>query len=94
MANDKTSTILIRGTHPENRLQQARKKAMIRQKGVAKFLSCDVRTVQRYEAGVQFPTMSQLMLLRKLFHCELVDLFPADDTSQACSRLEQNEGDP
>lgn len=51
----KQMTARVGGGHPENPLQQARIKAGVSQEKIAEELSRDIRTIQRYEAGEQFP---------------------------------------
>ena len=64
------------GSHPENPLQQARIIARVSQEQIAEALSCDSRTIQRYESGEQFPTQDVLLKMRDYYSCELADLFP------------------
>ena len=52
-------TVRVGGGHPENPLQQARIKAGVSQEEIAEELSRDPRTIQRYEAGEQFPDCSR-----------------------------------
>ena len=66
------------GDHQENPLQQARIRAGYTQKQTAKALSCDIRTIQRYEAREQFPTQDVLMKMSACYSCEIADLFPKD----------------
>ena len=65
----------VGGTHPESPLQRARVNAGISQDAVADALDCDIRTVQRYEAGEQSPTQQMLLIMKDLFKCEIADLF-------------------
>lgn len=65
----------VGGTHPESPLQRARVKDGISQDTVAGALDCDIRTVQRYEAGDQSPTQQMLLIMKDLFKCEIADLF-------------------
>jgi len=67
----------VSGGHPENRLQQARIRSGITQEQAAEGLCCDVRTLQRYEAGEKFPPQNQLLRMMELYHCGPADLFPA-----------------
>ena len=67
------------GGHPENRLQQARIRAGVSQKKIAEVLACDPRTIQRYEAGEQFPTLPALQKMRACYGCSIADLFPKDE---------------
>ena len=66
------------GGHPENPLQQARVKAGISQEQIAEDLSCDIRTIQRYEAGEQFLDWSELLRMKVSYSCEFADLFPEE----------------
>lgn len=66
------------GGHPENPLQQARIKAGVSQEEIAEALACDIRTIQRYEAGEQFPDWNELLKMKACYSCEFADLFPAD----------------
>ena len=52
-------TVRVGGGHPENPLQQARIKAGVSQEKIAEELSRDIRTIQRYEAGEQFPDWNE-----------------------------------
>lgn len=70
--------VRIGGGHPENPLQQARIRAGISQDQIAEDLSCDIRTIQRYEAGAQFPDWNELQKMRSRYSCEFSDLFPED----------------
>ena len=70
--------VLVGGGHPENRLQQARIKAGVTQEQIAEILSCDTRTIQRYEAGVLSPNQHTLAVMRRYYGCQLADLFPED----------------
>ena len=74
----KESKRKVGGTHPESPLQCARIKAGVSQDEVAKALDCEIRTVQRYEAGKQSPTQEMLLIMKDLFHCEIADLFPKE----------------
>ena len=64
------------GIHYENRLQQARVKSGVTQQEAAEALDCGVRTLQRYEAGRQFPTQDKLMIMAKEYRCDISALFP------------------
>lgn len=66
----------VGGRHPDNPLQQARIKAGVSQERIAEYLSCETRTIQRYEAGEQYPTQDTLLKMLDCYHCELADLFP------------------
>ncbi len=66
------------GGHPENPLQQARLKAGVAQYQIAEDLSCDIRTIQRYEAGEQFPDWNELLKMKVRYSCEFADLFPEE----------------
>lgn len=46
------------------------------QEEAAEAFSCDVRTIQRYEAGEQFPGQVILLKMRKQYGCSYVELFP------------------
>ena len=65
----------MRGAYPENPLQRARRKANISQEEAADKLSCDTRTLQRYEAGRQQPKLDTIKKMAKLYECEIADLF-------------------
>lgn len=67
----------IGGKHITSPLQQARIKAKMTQKEAAKVISCDVRTLQRYEAGTLFPTQDVLMRMKVCYSCRIADLFPS-----------------
>ena len=67
------------GGHPENPLQQARIKAGVSQEEIAEELARDIRTIQRYEAGEQFPDWNELLKMRALYSCEFADLFPGEE---------------
>ena len=45
-------------------------------KKIAEELACDIRTIQRYEAGEQFPDWNELLKMRSCYSCEFADLFP------------------
>ena len=45
----------VSGGHPENHLQQIRIKSGITQEQAAEYFGYDVRTLQRYESGKEFP---------------------------------------
>ena len=66
------------GGHPENPLQQARIKAGVSQEKIAEELSRDIRTIQRYEAGEQFPDWNELLKMKVRYSCEFADLFPEE----------------
>lgn len=74
----KKTPIRVCGGHLENPLQQARVKAGVTQYQIAEDLSSDVRTIQRYEAGEQFPNWSELLKMKLRYSCEFSDLFPED----------------
>ena len=67
------------GGHPENPLQQARIKAGVSQEEIAEELARDIRTIQRYEAGEQFPDWNELLKMRTRYSCEFADLFPGEE---------------
>ena len=71
-------TVRVGGGHPENPLQQARIKAGVSQEKIAEELSRDIRTVQRYEAGEQFPDWNELLKMKVRYSCEFADLFPEE----------------
>lgn len=71
-------TARVGGGHPENPLQQARIKAGVSQEKIAEELSRDIRTVQRYEAGEQFPDWNELLKMKVRYSCEFADLFPEE----------------
>ena len=62
----------------ENPLQQARIKAGVSQDQIAEDLSCDIRTIQRYEAGEQFPDWDALVKMKIRYSCEFAELFPEE----------------
>ena len=66
------------GGHPENPLQQARIKAGVSQEEIAEELARDIRTIQRYEAGEQFPDWNELLKMKARYSCEFADLFPEE----------------
>lgn len=68
----------VGGGHPENPLQQARIKAGVSQEKIAEELSRDIRTIQRYEAGEQFPDWNELLKMKVRYSCEFADLFPEE----------------
>ena len=74
----KNISVRVCGGHPENPLQQARLKAGVSQDQIAEHLSCDIRTIQRYEAGVQFPDWNELLKMKVCYSCEFADLFPEE----------------
>lgn len=76
----KHSSVRIGGGHPENPLQQARINAGVSQEQAAEEFSCEVRTIQRYEAGEQYPTQDMLIKMQAYYSCELADLFPRSKT--------------
>jgi transcriptional regulator with XRE-family HTH domain len=53
-------------------------KAGVSQDQIAEHLSCDIRTIQRYEAGVQFPDWNELLKMKVRYSCEFADLFPEE----------------
>ena len=69
-------TTRVGGGHPENPLQQARIKAGVSQEEIAEELARDIRTIQRYEAGEQFPDWNELLKMRSCYSCEFGDLVP------------------
>lgn len=71
-------TARVGGGHPENPLQQARIKAGVSQEKIAEELSRDIRTIQRYEAGEQFPDWNELLKMKVRYSCEFSDLFPEE----------------
>lgn len=71
-------TARMGGGHPENPLQQARIKAGVSQEKIAEELSRDIRTIQRYEAGEQFPDWNELLKMKARYSCEFADLFPEE----------------
>ena len=71
-------TARVGGGHPENPLQQARIKAGVSQEKIAEELSRDIRTIQRYEAGEQFPDWNELLKMKDRYSCEFADLFPEE----------------
>lgn len=71
-------TARVGGGHPENPLQQARIKAGVSQEKIAEELSRDIRTIQRYEAGEQFPDWNELLKMKIRYSCEFADLFPEE----------------
>ena len=71
-------TARVGGGHPENPLQQARIKAGVSQEKIAEELSRDIRTIQRYEAGEQFPDWNELFKMKVRYSCEFADLFPEE----------------
>ncbi|MFR3791849.1 MAG: helix-turn-helix transcriptional regulator [Blautia massiliensis (ex Durand et al. 2017)] len=71
-------SVRVCGGHPENPLQQARLKAGVSQDQIAEHLSCDIRTIQRHEAGVQFPDWNELLKMKVRYSCEFADLFPEE----------------
>ena len=74
----KNISVRVCGGHPENPLQQARLKAGVSQDQIAEHLSCDIRTIQWYEAGVQFPDWNELLKMKVRYSCEFADLFPEE----------------
>ena len=68
----------VGGGHPESPLQQARVRAGVSQEKAAEEVSCDPRTIQRYEAGEQFPTQEVLLKMKACYGCEFSDLFPEE----------------
>ena len=74
----KNISVRVCGGHPENPLQQARLKAGVSQDQIAEHLSCDIRTIQRHEAGVQFPDWNELLKMKVRYSCEFTDLFPEE----------------
>ena len=72
-------TVRVGGGHPENPLQQARIKAGVSQEKIAEELSRDIRTIQRYEAGEQFPDWNELLKMRARYSCGFADLFPGEE---------------
>ena len=54
------------GGHPENHLQQIRIKSGITQEQAAEYFGYDVRTLQRYESGKEFPDQECLMKMMEL----------------------------
>ena len=71
-------TARVGGGHPENPLQQARIKAGVSQEKIAEELSRDIRTIQRYEAGEQFPDWNELLKMKVRYSCEFADSFPEE----------------
>ena len=66
----------VRGGHGSNPLQQARIKAGMTQKAAACALSCNTRTLQRYESGELSPKQDVLMKMKGCYSCAIADLFP------------------
>lgn len=71
-------TARVGGGHPENSLQQTRIKSGVSQEKIAEKLSRDIRTIQRYEAGEQFPDWNELLKIKVRYSCEFADLFPEE----------------
>lgn len=71
-------TARVGGGHPENPLQQARIKAGVSQEKIAEELFRDIRTIQRYKAGEQFPDWNELLKMKVRYSCEFADLFPEE----------------
>ena len=71
-------TVRVGEGHPENPLQQARIKAGVSQEKIAEELSRDIRTIQRYKAGEQFPDWNELLKMKVRYSCEFADLFPEE----------------
>lgn len=71
-------TARVGGGHPENPLQQARIKAGVSQEKIAEELFRDIRTIQRYKAGEQFPDWNELLKMKIRYSCEFADLFPEE----------------
>ena len=71
-------TARVGGGHPENPLQQARIKAGLSQEKIAEELFRDIRTIQRYKAGEQFPDWNELLKMKVRYSCEFADLFPEE----------------
>ena len=65
----------VGGGHISNPLQQARLKAGMSQRAAAFALSCDKRTLQRYESGEQFPTQDVLIKMKIAYACSIDELF-------------------
>ena len=74
----KQMTARVGGGHPENPLQQARIKAGVSQEKIAEELFRDIRTIQRYKAGEQFPDWNELLKMKVRYSCEFADLFPEE----------------
>ena len=53
-------------------------KAGVSQEKIAEELSRDIRTIQRYEAGEQFPDWNELLKMKVRYSCEFADLFPEE----------------
>jgi len=66
----------VRGGHSSNPLLQARIEAGMTQKAAAYALSCNKRTLQRYESGELFPTQDVLIKMKVCYSCAIADLFP------------------
>lgn len=70
----------VGGGHPENPLQRARVRAGVSQEKAAEELSCDPRTVQRYESGEKSPNKTVLEKMTSCYSCPLSALFEKEDT--------------
>ena len=64
------------GSHAENRLQNARKRAGKTQEDAADYIGCGSRTLQRYESGERQPNLTHLMKMQVCYNCEITDLVP------------------
>ena len=74
--NTKTvSSKIRRATNP---IEFTGLKAGVAQYQIAEDLSCDIRTIQRYEAGEQFPDWNELLKMKVRYSCEFADLFPEE----------------
>lgn len=61
------------------------------QEQIAEWLSCETRTIQRYEAGEQYPTQDRLLKMAECYHCKLDDLFPkAYNTSNTEKQIDHS----
>ena len=48
----------------------------MKQADAAEYLDCDLRTLQRYEAGETKPNVDLLRAMIECYNCEAADLFP------------------
>lgn len=56
-------------------LKQQRKKANFSQEDLAQFLGTDAALIENWESGIAEPTLSEALVLSKLYGCSMDELF-------------------
>lgn len=61
-------------------LKQQREKANFSQEDLAQFFGTDAALIEKWESGLTEPTLSEALVLSKLYGCSLDDLLSQIDT--------------